>query len=103
MPRRPGKASPPDPAPSPKDVSGQDLTPHLSHPLGGSAPRRLPQRLTPVGPVGSPKHPSPRCRRGFPTRPNPFTKRQSGQDLTPHFSHPLGGSAPRRLPNRLSV
>ncbi len=37
MPRRPGKASPPDPAPSPKDFSGQDLTPHLSHPLGGSA------------------------------------------------------------------
>src|SRR5438128_857963 len=41
MPRRPGKASPPDPAPSPRDVSGQDLTPRFSQPLGVSAPRPL--------------------------------------------------------------
>ena len=41
MPRRPGKASPPDPAPSPKCVSGQDLAPRFSHPLGVLAPRPL--------------------------------------------------------------
>src|SRR5205809_5216948 len=41
MPRRPGKASPPDPAPSPKCVSGQDPPPHFPPPLGVFAPRAL--------------------------------------------------------------
>src|SRR5437762_10204631 len=66
-----------------KTLSGRDLTPHSSHPLGGSAPRRLPQRLNPVGPVDRPKHPTQRLTKGFPTRPSPFTERLFGANLTP--------------------